>query len=242
MKNTYKIGLTLAALSATAASSFGAVTILIEGNRNEAFTTWTLTGSVANFFQDVDNTPDAFKYPGSDIQLNNYMHIDGRLLNTDAQINGDSGNGNDAFGPASNFNNQLLAANVISGHIQVSGTEFGLRAFEGVSIDTNAIDGTNTFTWYAGGAFPDADPQTFTPATTNFFNLVFEVMIPITQFGVGSDSVGDGFLGTFHLASVPNIDQRPEGLTVTITAVPEPSSTALLGLGGLALLLRRRRA
>ncbi len=28
---------------------------------------------------------------------------------------------------------------------------------------------------------------------------------------------------------------------VTATAIPEPSSTALLGLGGLALLLRRRR-
>ena len=30
-------------------------------------------------------------------------------------------------------------------------------------------------------------------------------------------------------------------ITVTLTAVPEPSSTALLGLGGLSLMLRRRR-
>lgn len=28
---------------------------------------------------------------------------------------------------------------------------------------------------------------------------------------------------------------------ITITTVPEPSSTALLGLGGLALMLRRHR-
>jgi len=31
------------------------------------------------------------------------------------------------------------------------------------------------------------------------------------------------------------------GDTIQFTAVPEPSSTALLGLGGLALLMRRRR-
>ena len=31
-------------------------------------------------------------------------------------------------------------------------------------------------------------------------------------------------------------------LTFDITAVPEPSSTALLGLGGLALALRRKRS
>ena len=37
---------------------------------------------------------------------------------------------------------------------------------------------------------------------------------------------GDGFTGE---------------ITLTIAPVPEPSSTALLGLGGLALILRRRR-
>ena len=31
-------------------------------------------------------------------------------------------------------------------------------------------------------------------------------------------------------------------LTFNINAVPEPSSTALLGLGGLALMLRRKRS
>ena len=31
-------------------------------------------------------------------------------------------------------------------------------------------------------------------------------------------------------------------LTFDINAVPEPSSTALLGLGGLALMLRRKRS
>ena len=38
---------------------------------------------------------------------------------------------------------------------------------------------------------------------------------------------GDGFTGE---------------ITLTLTAIPEPSSTALLGLGGLALILRRKRS
>jgi hypothetical protein len=36
-------------------------------------------------------------------------------------------------------------------------------------------------------------------------------------------------------------DQASEDVFITVF-VPEPSSTALLGLGGVALLLRRRRA
>jgi hypothetical protein len=32
-----------------------------------------------------------------------------------------------------------------------------------------------------------------------------------------------------------------DNLTITGTAVPEPTTTALLGLGGLALILRRRK-
>lgn len=41
--------------------------------------------------------------------------------------------------------------------------------------------------------------------------------------------------------SAPSDPTRVDGLTFSITAVPEPSSTALLGLGGLALILRRRK-
>jgi len=36
-------------------------------------------------------------------------------------------------------------------------------------------------------------------------------------------------------------DQAAAVTTLSFTAVPEPSSSALLGLGGVALLLRRRR-
>ena len=38
-----------------------------------------------------------------------------------------------------------------------------------------------------------------------------------------------------------NDDLRIDNIVITGTAIPEPSSTALLGLGGLALLLRRKK-
>ncbi|WP_428835615.1 PEP-CTERM sorting domain-containing protein [Rubritalea halochordaticola] len=34
---------------------------------------------------------------------------------------------------------------------------------------------------------------------------------------------------------------RLDNLSVVITSIPQPSSTALLGLGGLALIFRRRK-
>lgn len=50
---------------------------------------------------------------------------------------------------------------------------------------------------------------------------------------IGS-TVGVGLLTS---ASYPEVDN----ITLSVTAVPEPSSAALLGLGGLALILRRRK-
>jgi len=46
---------------------------------------------------------------------------------------------------------------------------------------------------------------------------------------------------TFGAGSGASTAFAIDGITVGVVAVPEPSSTALLGLGGLALILRRRR-
>ncbi|MDA7506695.1 PEP-CTERM sorting domain-containing protein, partial [Akkermansiaceae bacterium] len=56
---------------------------------------------------------------------------------------------------------------------------------------------------------------------------IADVSNVLAVFTVNADAVGDGAI------SIDNFN---------MTAVPEPSSTALLGLGGLALALRRRRS
>ena len=60
--------------------------------------------------------------------------------------------------------------------------------------------------------------------------------VPVT-----ANSVTVNFIaGTAHAAGGGN-DWYADDVTLDITTVPEPSSTALLGLGGLALVLRRRK-
>ena len=54
----------------------------------------------------------------------------------------------------------------------------------------------------------------------------------------------DGTTQDFYLSQQTNVgtfDGYVGALQLRTTAVPEPSSTALLGLGGLALILRRRK-
>lgn len=64
-------------------------------------------------------------------------------------------------------------------------------------------------------------------------------------FDVATEFTNDGGLGIISEISVTATgdDFRFGGLEMTFTgtAIPEPSSSALLGLGGLALILRRRK-
>ncbi|WP_435892389.1 PEP-CTERM sorting domain-containing protein [Oceaniferula spumae] len=58
--------------------------------------------------------------------------------------------------------------------------------------------------------------------------------------GAGSFSMTDGYQGV-QFIKVDGVNFLHVGELAAIEAVPEPSSTALLGLGGLALILRRRK-
>ena len=59
-----------------------------------------------------------------------------------------------------------------------------------------------------------------------------------------SGTLEDGSLFSFDLNSsvVNDGDLFELGATLTVTFVPEPGSLALLGLGGLTTMLRRRRS
>jgi hypothetical protein len=63
----------------------------------------------------------------------------------------------------------------------------------------------------------------------------------VQQTAIAGDVVlGDGGSVTFT-GDIDDGSFRVSGITIDTVVVPEPSSTALLGLGGLALLLRRRK-
>ena len=88
-----------------------------------------------------------------------------------------------------------------------------------VLVDTELFGGT-----YAnnGGGFGTIN--TITNTAVNSWGGGYDVTYDQSLFDGDDD---DGFTGQ---------------ITLTLTAVPEPSSTALLGLGGLALMLRRKRS
>jgi hypothetical protein len=104
------------------------------------------------------------------------------------------------------------------------GTDFDDGAFHTFRIAHDAVD--NELFFWADGNLLNADLSTALNGNngSGFDNSTF----------IGHYSGSHG--GEWGLDYI-RIDESALGLT----AIPEPSSTALLGLGGLALILRRRK-
>ena len=94
--------------------------------------------------------------------------------------------------------------------------------FNATALDQDITISGGTFASFAGGS---VSGNTFTntsgdPANGGGFSVL--IAAGTTEFGITTSAGGDNWHGTF-------------------STVPEPSSTALLGLGGLALVLRRKK-
>lgn len=139
----------------------------------------------------------------------------------------------------------------------VAGSDFnvwnnatGWDSFHPNAVSTHATDGAGGVLNLSSGDAVDGS-LTYTNATDNFTDAA----------GGGTFASGSGFVGIsfndgrFGWIQVNNVDfgggtfnvvdwavaDLGDSITAGQTAVPEPGSLALLGLGGIALLRRRRR-
>ena len=95
---------------------------------------------------------------------------------------------------------------------------------------TSYLDGSNTG-WTSGGGGPSGN--TFTAGTDISDGSQL-------RLGIAGNGTGE-FRGELDDFRIYNEALDGAGVAASMVAIPEPSSTALLGLGGLALILRRRK-
>ena len=97
-----------------------------------------------------------------------------------------------------------------------------------------SYDGSS-FTEYVGGTFTDTSNGGIGNDAAPNSQRAWTAAPDFTTDGLGNFSI------TFRGQSSPLVRSDIDGIAFDTTPIPEPTTTALLGLGGLALLLRRRK-
>ena len=121
----------------------------------------------------------------------------------------------------------------ITGDLNLGSLSAGGFTIDIDSLNSSDLTGTADGFDYSGLAYGDAFASTFIIATAN----------NITGFESGDFILDDsGFVNGKLEWSINLDDGVADSLVLSAVFVPEPSSTALLGLGSLALLMRRKRS
>jgi len=190
-----------------------------------AITTVSITGANVEGFNDSDGNA-----------------LDGGVL---ALLVVDSGN--DGFGGV-NISNTLATDSLLAdGNDIILNIVESSAALPFLGVPNAVIAGANN--GMSGALAVDLDDGTLGTGITagdNFAVYFFpELTISSSEFTLGDTfgiATADDFVlptaGTTNAQVITNAGNA----NFTVASIPEPSSTALLGLGGLALLARRRRA
>ena len=122
----------------------------------------------------------------------------------------------------------------------------GFAATSTSTIDLGAIVNDGTMTWNFSGADAfDAETKYYFLMSTSDTEVTIADTSSMKTAAFALDTTSTSYLGgeavPANAALGSNWDQHFEANFNTVSSVPEPSSTALLGLGGLALILRRRK-
>lgn len=107
------------------------------------------------------------------------------------------------------------------------------------SGDLSQIIGTGTFNVTASSGSTTVQPVLHTEAVTNANAEQFVFTLAGNSYALNGN--GSGTKNNAPFSDPTSLDVNGGTFSVTVGAVPEPGSLALAGLGGLGLLLRRRR-
>lgn len=209
------------------------------------------TASAAIVFQDDFSEADGTDINGKAPDVgSNWSVTVGAPLNIASSRLDTSGAARNAFG---DFTTSLSAGNILTMTYDTSALgNFFSGGFAGVSLYQGGVE--SIFTGDTGGDVfwgvvesgvgetISTDNTTATSATFTYTyddgSWTFTTTSGVNLSGTMASSMD---LDRLRIANGSGGDIAVDNLTIDISAVPEPSSTALLGLGGLAIMLRRRK-
>ena len=176
----------------------------------------------------IDTTPDPAVLSGETTDnVSIFISGGGLGLNNGTALNGDAAEATGAFPESSTIN---------------GGEEFVF------SLDTDVTFSDIRFFGFDDGEFATVTVDGLGPVTFNNANPTESIVVDGDTSVVffQTDPFGDDLIeaGTLITVAGGNLDDEFQfnSFTVTVpTSVPEPSSLAILGLGGLLMVTRRRR-
>jgi hypothetical protein len=216
LKNTIALGLTGLGL---AVGSANAAVFVDFGNQQSDDSQQASAGTVSNISATSAFTTGSFTTTGGPITFElvtttfsgNLTGQDKGWSVTDGSTSNAIDNSNSASGP---FETMTFTISEFT----------GLGAGETLEIlGVSVLFATDTESYTINGG-----SDTFFTLDSTGSNPAEFISVSGTAFTIGAGSSGDTKFAI-------------DGITVGVVAVPEPSSAALLGLAGLALMLRRRR-